>query len=420
MDYTPISGAKFSLRMPRVMNWEHMLWQYANHGNIAAVQKLFSERKASPLDVNLLGESALNYAAKHPKLYRFLVENGGDQELTDNHGYKPTELIGDRLLCAELDEEDAHSIGKMLDETDFMETRQFTLIHKIVLGIVRRSLEEELEISTALIDSTDSKGRTPLAWATIRNDLQAVNTLLAYDADPNICDNAGDSCLHLVRSADICSALLQAKADVHIVNKTFQASCLQAVCRRFDAPEVVNLLHGAGADINHRDGDAETPLLNAIFKKHTQTARRLIELGADVNAANYSSHDAAIHFAVSFDHHEILPILLEYGVDYNAKGPSGRNFAHMTAHFAGPQTMRTLASLEFDELDISARDARGKTAADYMAERTFFSDSENETREAFDIFYQSVAAHQPVTDRCVSGPSRVDSDRILLPGAYPK
>ena len=420
MDYTPIYGANFKLRMPRVTDWEHLLWGYANNGNMVAIQKMFSERKASPLDVNLLGETALNYAARHPKLYRFLVENGGDQELTDVHGYKPTELIGERLLSAELSNEDTHVIGNMLDETDFMETRRFTIIHKIVLEIVKRSLEEELEISTALIDSTDSKGRTPLAWATIRDDLPKVTVLLDYGADPNIQDDAGDSCLHFVRSVEVCSALLQAKADVNKVNKTFQASCLQTVCKRFDAPEVIELLHDAGGDIDHRDADAETPLLNAIFKKHTKTARRLIELGANVNAANHSSQDAAIHFAVSFDHYEILPVLLQYGVDYTAKGPTGRTFAHMTAQFSGPQTMRMLATLKFDKLDPGEKDARGKTAAEYMGERDFFPESEPETRAAFEIFQQSLCECKPDSEEILSNPCRVDSDGIRLPGAFPK
>ena len=420
MAYTPLYGARVTLRMPRVMDWEHLLWMYANEGNIIAVQKLFSSAKASPHDVNLMGRTALNYAIRHPRLYRFLIENGGDAELADIHGEKPGELMGERLLCAELEEEDAYAIRKMLDETDFMETRQFTTIHKIVLGILKRSLRDELKMSTALVNSTDSMGRTPLAWATIRDDLQTVATLLAFDADPNVCDNSGQSCLHFIRSPEVCFTLLQGKADVHITSKTFGASCLQAVCKRLNYPEVIDLLHDAGANINHRDADGETPLLNAIFKKSTRTARRLIELGADVNAANYSSRESALHFAVSFDHHEILPVLLERGADYTTINCHGRSLAHMAARWGGAKTLTTLAISNLAGLDLSVRDVRGKTAADYMIERDFFTDSETETREAFGILQQSILNREVAAHQCSSASGCVTAESgIPLPGAYP-
>ena len=417
MDYTPIYGTRFNLRLPRPMDWGHLLWGYANDGNIKAIQKLFSEGKASPLDVNLLGESALNYAAQHPHLYRFLVEHGSDQQTTDVNGYKPNELMGDRLLSSELNEGDSLAIRELLDETDFMETRKFTTVHKIVLGIVKRNLQEELEISTASIDYTDSKGRTPLAWATIRNDAQAVSTLITYGANPNICDDAGDSCLHFVRSVEICNILLQAKANVHIANKTLGVSCMQAVCKRFDKPELIDVLHDAGADVNFRDKDKESPLLNAIFKKHTKTVLRLLELGADVDATNKSSWDWSMTFAVTFSYCEIVPKLLEYGASYTSTIVDGKGVAHIAAHFGELKLLRTLATLDLHQMDLSLQDHSGKTAADYMRERTFFPDFETETREAFEIFQRSVLESIKSIDRQDSNASA--RTEYNLPGAYP-
>lgn len=178
MGYTPITGTRFNLRLPVVVGWTHQLWMHANQRNIVAIQKLFSEGKASPFDRSPLGGTALCYAAQYPQLYRFLVKQGANQELMDVYGDKPSELIGERLLSAEFDEENSYAISVILDETDFMKTRRFTILHKIVLGIVNRSLKEELDISTALIDAIDSQGRTPLAWATIRDDKPSVETLL--------------------------------------------------------------------------------------------------------------------------------------------------------------------------------------------------------------------------------------------------
>ncbi|KAL8733928.1 MAG: hypothetical protein Q9181_003392 [Wetmoreana brouardii] len=188
-------------------------------------------------------------------MYRFLVEHGGDQYFVGIHGYKPNGLIGKRLLSAKLEEEDACAISKLLGETYFTETWQFTTVHKTILGI--------------------------------------------------------------------------AKADVHIYIKTLSASCVEAELKRFDEPDIVDLLHGAGADINYRDVDEESLLLNAILKKDTCTARRLIELDADVNATSYSSRDFTFHFAVLFNHHVILPLLLNHGTNYTKTVIDSKCLAHI-------------------------------------------------------------------------------------------
>lgn len=94
--------------------------------------------------------------------------------------------MGDNFLSAGLDHEDAHAVSQMLDETDFMESRQFATMHNVVRGIVGKNLTEELKISTASIKSINSKGRAPLAWATIRNNRRTVDALLTFGADPKV------------------------------------------------------------------------------------------------------------------------------------------------------------------------------------------------------------------------------------------
>ncbi|KAL8832355.1 MAG: hypothetical protein Q9191_000311 [Dirinaria sp. TL-2023a] len=421
MMYTPLYGTRANLRMPRVMDWRHLLWMYANDGNIIAIQGLFSTSKATPHDVNQMGQTALYYATSHPKLYRFLIENRGDPNVADIYGNKPNELIGERLLCGELEEDDAYAISESLEETDFMETRQFTIIHKIVLGIVKRNLKDELEVSTALVNSTDNKGRTPLAWATLRKDLPTISTLLAFGADPDIADDNGDTPLHFVRSCEICSALLAAKPDVHVVNKTLRQVCLHTICKGVeDKPELIELLHDAGANIDARDADRETPLLNAIFKKHTGTVRKLIELGADVNAANYSSRESPILFAASFDHYEIIPMLLEHGADYHATTRYGRSIAHNAVINGGSQILMTLAAMDLTGLDLSLKDDTGRTAAQYMAEREFFPESEAETREAFEMLQQSILGREMIADEMPTTAAGAKSEsEVQLPGTYP-
>ena len=57
---------------------------------------------------------------------------------------------------------------ELFSSTDYIESQQFTKLHKIVLKLISIDIEQELEVSTSTIDSTDSTGRTALAWASAR------------------------------------------------------------------------------------------------------------------------------------------------------------------------------------------------------------------------------------------------------------
>ena len=60
------------------------------------------------------------------------------------------------------------ALVELFPSTDHLESQQFTKIHKIVLKLIPTKLEQELEVSTSMIDSTDSTERTALAWASAR------------------------------------------------------------------------------------------------------------------------------------------------------------------------------------------------------------------------------------------------------------
>ena len=102
----------------------------------------------------------------------------------------------------------------MLKGADCTRARLFSNLHKIVLEVSGTSLQAELESSTACIDLDDAHNRTPLWWATIRDDLDSVETLLSFGANPNITSSEGESPLHFASSAAVCRALLSAGASV--------------------------------------------------------------------------------------------------------------------------------------------------------------------------------------------------------------
>ena len=423
MSRAPLGNPTINIRMPRTMDWTHLLWKYAPRGDLAAVQSLFNSAKAAPDDTNFQGGTALLLASAYPKLYQFLIQAGADLNVSDMHGRKPVNLIGERLLSGRIPDGDVESTEALLAETDFMESRQFSTIHKSVLRLSERLLADELQETTSSLNAVDTEGRTPLIWATMRDDLKTMRILLGFGADPNVRDYAGNTSLHYVRSTDACNALIRAGANVHIRNRTRRRTCVHLACKNTDNPELINLLHENGADIDVRDVDAETPLFHAVSCNFTNTARELIDLGADVNAANLSSQDSILHIAVAFDHCEIIPKLLQQGADYSFTNKHGNTIAHKAAAWGTRYTVELLSKLNLSGLDLSVKDADGKTASDHIAERDVLLESEAGIHDSFAHFMTAVEEAKTKKERESLDPENEicvkSTDIVHPPGQFP-
>ena len=107
--------------------------------------------------------------------------------------------------------------GLFPSNNDYLEERQFSKLHKIVLGITSHNPSTELAVSCADIDNVDSMGYTPLLWAARRGDSEAVNLLLKAGANPNFCTSIGSSALMFAAGGSfLCvKLLLKAGSDLN-------------------------------------------------------------------------------------------------------------------------------------------------------------------------------------------------------------
>lgn len=435
MQYAASRGPELLLRMPRVVSFSHLLWGYLNDDDLLAIQKLYAEGKASPYDVNTRGSNALIYSVgrNYPELSQFLSEQGADPDLSNDTGRTPSNLLWECSFAGKLGSEGISVIGSMLRDTEYVQTQCFSTLHNIVLGIFPQDLKSELGISVAKTNIGDSNSRTPWCWAIIRNDLQAVKTLLVFGANPNIVDIWGHTPLGFLRSIGVCKALLDAGVNAHSRNTKYSRTVLHQLHKRGDGDsfdservEIIDSLVAARIDVDVRDSDQEMPLLNALYSGHIAHARGLIDLGADVNASNLSSRESAIHFAVIFSRHEKLSLLLERGADYTAVNVKGKNIAHMAAGFAGTNIISVLAKSNLVKLDVSVRSKDGKTPADYLSERSILTESEHGLHAEFERFMRSIPVPVPGGDTA-NGTSKATvvgewSDACSsfhVPGAYP-
>ena len=413
--------------------WSHLLWKYAVNGDLSAIQKLFADGKASPYDLNPVGSSGFFYAGNRDpsRLFKFFQEQGVDMDHSNENGRTPNDLLWEYSFAGYPGSETADAPGSMLRDSDHVQARGLSKLHKIILGLLQDDPKSELETSTAEINVGDSKNMTPLCWAVIRNDLQAVEILLAFGANPNIVDDWGRTPLYFARNTGICKALLKAGLNIRITSLRLGHSPLHL---RFkltgrcylenDTIDTMNILVNAGIDIDVRDDRGQTPLLNAVYSGYIFHARRLLELGANPNAIDKSSRESAIHYAVLFDRHEMISLLLKYGADYTTLSADGKNIAHMAASSAGTKTVSVLAESNLVNLDVSLRCKEGKTPADYISERTLFSESEQGLHAEFERFIKSIpplktnaAGNSPSADTVYNPSDAFDS--LHLPGAYP-
>lgn len=259
----------------------------------------------------------------------------------------------------------------MFDDGSFLETRQFSVIHKIVLGLLPlKDLEVELQASTSTINEVDVAGRGALSWAAERADARAIKLLLTYGAETENPDNGGAHPLHyaaIAKEPTSLQILLKHGAEVDCRNALGHTP-LQCASQSQDDDKFLLPLIAAGADIDAGDYEGETALMYAARNEHVEIAASLLRNGADVNAHTIWGL-TALDLCVRYNCHQMLHFLLQYGADYESKDIYGQTILHQAAKDADTHTVATLVDTGLSGVPMDQRDCMGKTAWDYLDER---------------------------------------------------
>ena len=98
--------------------------------------------------------------------------------------------------------------------------------------------------------------------------------------------------------------------------------CLQK-CACFGYKQLAEYLLEKGLNINTRDRNKNTPLINACHTRHAEIARFLIERGAFINARNRFGW-SALNYACQNNDIEMVKFLVEHKIDTYQLSPTGR------------------------------------------------------------------------------------------------
>jgi len=156
----------------------------------------------------------------------------------------------------------------------------------------------------AKVDSADSNGRTPLAWAAWKGKAQVVQELLKHNAA------VGFLPIHLAAGrghGEVIQVLVRAGVDLNTSVPEVKATPLQyaATDGNLDA---VRLLIAAGAKVDCVDSQGRTPLMWAASKGKAQVVQELLKHGADVSRTTQTGW-TALRYAEESGDPEVVKLL---------------------------------------------------------------------------------------------------------------
>ena len=252
---------------------------------------------------------------------------------------------------------------------DYLEERQLSKLHKIVLGITSHDLKAELAISRLDIDRRDSLGFTPLMWAARKDDHVAVKFLLKAKANLNIHNSNGSSALTLAARSSLTSVklLLEAGADpFHSDNGGFNA--LHIAAEDQDSKEMIECLVAAGVNLHGRNIYGAMPISQAAIGNNALSAKALLDYGADIDSRN-NNGVTPLHASFRWHSDDMIQLLLNHGANHTLLHNCGGSILHLAARSGGSRTLDILQAAHLKDLNPDLTNREGKTPLQLAQDR---------------------------------------------------
>ena len=256
----------------------------------------------------------------------------------------------------------------------------------------QRTFQKLLREAPNAVKAKGPGGSTPLMYAVLYGEVDAVKRLLESGADPNARNEANATAL-MWAATDLQKTrlLLEHGADVNARSDEGRTPLIMAA-RRSGSADVVKLLLDHGANPSAKTSGllgTVTPLSEAMYAGDETVFRLLIEKGADRKAAGVTALALAFRARCEKCVEDLIgtagprelaqasffvapPLgpgfatraFIERGVDVNAKGPDGMSLLTLAAASEG-FPLDTIRALIEKGADVNATCPDGRTALDF-------------------------------------------------------
>ena len=378
-------------------------------GNLPELKLMLERRPGAVLDVShRQGFSALHYAFQYASVetIKLLLAAGADPFYED---YQGAPAIYEGFLRMLQRSQDETELKDSLPVSVFFDDYNFSHIHRVVLGARPLGLQAELGsgMHSADINWRDDMKMTPLHWAALKKDDQAVAMLLAAGADVEVADSKGKTALHkacLTGSAASVNHLIAFGANIDVGDQYGYRPIHFAV--HYDTGrELISMIASSGAIIDDaRNIFKRTPLIRAVSFNSARSCKYLLENGANVNIPDREG-DTPLFEAATRNAHDCLELLLEWNANHLHVKNGKQTLLHVVATRGDKRTFDILANARLEGLDPNARDSMSMTVRSIFATRSGVSD---EATTAFQNLMASLT--QLREDRRGEAEDRSDSD----------
>ena len=257
-----------------------------------------------------------------------------------------------------------------------METRQFSDLHQIVLGLRGGDPRIHAKSAKTSINEVDSDGRTALSWAAKCGKGDVVTTLLEEGADPCIGDPGGRTPLHRAMAATNPSCigpLLEAGAKVDAGDFQDSTALHYAASWSYsesDLPLFFDPLLSGGANIDAQITSGHTALHIAIRRNLSSNAIYLIKRGANLDLCD-NGGTSSLMYSIEHNRHPVLTLALSEGADCSLVDKQGMTMLHYAATYGDLKTLRLLNkySHRLKDLQVAAYQHDSLTAIDLAEKR---------------------------------------------------
>ena len=338
--HAAVHGCCANETLQEIINHKAQLYCQDNHGETALFNAC-SYRQQESVKILLKAESNPNIADNNDDTSLHAAVRGGcsktiihmiiDQGVEVNATNKQNETA---LLVACVNKH-VGAINVLLngsaDPNITEDTYGYACLHIAVRQGCSTEVVQAIIDHGADVNATNNENQTALQMACIYKHEGAINVLLNTNADLNITDTYGETCLHTaVRqgcSIEVVQAIIDHGADVNATNKNNKTALMKGCYNKHEG--AINVLLNASADLNITDGTYGDTCLHKAVRQgcSTEVVQAIIDHGADVNATN-KNNKTALMKACYNKHEGAINVLLNASADLNIADMYGETCLH--------------------------------------------------------------------------------------------